>query len=642
LKRFTLVALFLSTLASTATLPHTGFAQTPKRPVRAGQDADFEMNSQIAEAMRYLSVEPARALEILRRLDRQYPGRDRVLSRMGYVLQVMGEADSAAVCFQRALKANPASLESGKALGMLYISSDRDRDAAATFDALLRANNHDMNAYRTVGTALREVGRYDQALEVYRRGRDQSARHYQLSLEIADILETLGDRAGALDEYLLYVGDEGRNYRYARTRILDLMRDADEATRVQLAGLLESRLQQKSGNHFAMLDILASHYVEAGLLEQALDKALLADQEGPSDGAVLISLAERVLGQAEVRPRDERRRYLELGIRALDAFSENHPRAAGTDRARYMLATIYAQFGSGAVDGLATVDRVNYLEQAVAEFTDLSKRYPNSEFAERAYLDRGDLLIHRLKRPEDALEAYRSGAVNSRRYSGQFAARIGDLYLGLGRTDEAERYFESLIRSGVPELAQAGTYYTGVRLCLAGKYDAARDTLTYLAEEVPSSPYTNDAIENAWIIQEAQQFQSSALETYFDARRCEMAGDTASAVTRLEEIVAKPPSEPLRPRALFKLGRTLYESGDLDGAVGVLSRFLAEYPDDDLRPDVQRQVAVIYEDGYEQYDRALREYEGVLLNYPDYAFLDEVREDVRRLRSIVHGEEHEN
>ena len=81
---------------------------------------------------------------------------------------------------------------------------------------------------------------------------------------------------------------------------------------------------------------------------------------------------------------------------------------------------------------------------------------------------------------------------------------------------------------------------------------------------------------------------------------------------------------------------------DLDRAVTSLKRFLNEYPSEDLRPDVQRQIAAIYEFGYESYDRALREYENVLLTYPDYAFLDEVREDVRRLRYIVYGEEYEN
>jgi tetratricopeptide (TPR) repeat protein len=294
------------------------------------------------------------------------------------------------------------------------------------------------------------------------------------------------------------------------------------------------------------------------------------------------------------------------------------------------------------VEGLTEAERVNYLEQAVAEYTDLSRRYPNSDFAERAYLERGDLLLHSLRRPDDALEAYRSGAVNSRRYNDVFAARIGDLYLGLKRYDEAKQYFEAMINSGIHELAQAGTYYTGLRLALAGQYDAARDTLAHLAEEVPSSPYTNDAIETAWIIQEGEVFHSKSVETYFRARQAEMVGDTTAAIQNLERIVAQPVEETLRPRALFRLGTLLFQRGDLDRAVATLERFLDEYPDEDMRPDVQRELAKVYEVGYEQYDRALKEFEDVLLNYPDYAFLDEVRQDVRRLRGIVKGEEYEN
>lgn len=636
MKSLLTLALLFSSIAGLAA------AQTPTRPQRVGQSDQYEITSQIANAMRYLSTDPEHALRVLRALDKQFPNDERVVSRMGYVLQVMEETDSALVYYKRALKINPQSLEAGKSLGMLYLSMDRDGEAMQAFDDLLAANDHNMNAYRAVGTALREVGRYDQALAVYRKGRDRSPRNHVLSLEIADLLETVGDPKGALEEYLDYIGDEGRNYRYTKTRILDLMRGLDDATQSQLAQSLEDRLALGKGNRFVMLDILASHYVESGLLEKALEKALLADKEGPSDGAVLIALAERILVQAEAHPREERRRYLELGVRALDAFASDHPRAPGTDRAKYTLATIYSRFGSGEVEGLTEAERVNYLEQAVAEYTDLSRRYPNSDYAERAYLERGDLLLHSLRRPDDALEAYRSGAVNSRRYNDVFAARIGDLYLGLKRYDEAKQYFEAMINSGIPELAQAGTYYTGLRLALAGQYGAARDTLAHLAEEVPSSPYTNDAIETAWIIQEGEVFHSKSVETYFRARQAEMVGDTTAAVENLERIVAQPVGETLRPRALFRLGTLLFQRGDLDRAVATLKQFLDEYPDEDMRPDVQRELAKVYEVGYEQYDRALKEFEDVLLNYPDYAFLDEVRQDVRRLRYIVNGEEYEN
>jgi tetratricopeptide (TPR) repeat protein len=618
-------------------------AQTQRRPSpKLGQADQYEVTSQISEAMRYLTVDPKRSLTILTALDRRFPTNERVLTRLGYVWQVVGDVDSAEVYLHKALRVSPGSLEAGKSLGMLYLSQEREGEADAVFERLLRANGHGMSAYRAVGTALREAGRYDEALELYRGGRDRSPQHHVLSLEIADLLETVGDYDGALAEYLDYVGETGRNYRYAKTKILDLLRGLDEGERARLAQVLEARLDAGRGNRFVLLDVLASHYVEEGLLENALEKALLADKEGPSDGSTLISLSERVLTQAKVKPKADRRRYLELGIRSLDAFATNHPNAPGSDRVRFMLATVYERFGSGEVPGVTTGDRRNYLEQAVAEYGEVSRKYPNSEFAERAYLSRGDLLLHRLKRTEDALEAYRSGSVNSRQLTDAFAGRIGETYLGLGRFEDAEHYFESLINSGYPELAQAGTYYTGLRLCMVGNYEAARDTFTYLAEEVPSSQYTNDAIEAAWIVEEGMMFDSAALDTWFEVCRAEMVGDTATVLGKLDEVAAMPVRETLRPRSLFKMGTTLYHSGDLDSAVVVLDRFLDEYPEEDLRPDVQRQLAAIYEFGYEKFEKALREYEHVLLTYPDYAFLDEVRKDVRRLRYIVHGEEYEN
>jgi len=177
---------------------------------------------------------------------------------------------------------------------------------------------------------------------------------------------------------------------------------------------------------------------------------------------------------------------------------------------------------------------------------------------------------------------------------------------------------------------------------MTGDYTTARDTLAALAESDPSSPYTNDAIETAWIVEEALQNQSKALKTFMRARQAVLVGDTTEVVAQLNTIVKLPVYETLRPRAMVMLAHVLDDSGEFAAAVTVLERFLKEYPDDALRPDVQRHLAMVYEFGYEQYERALAEYEAVLVDYPEYAFLDEVRRDVRRLRFIVDGEEYEN
>jgi tetratricopeptide (TPR) repeat protein len=641
LKRAAIVAAVLCCAAAwQLSGPSLAKAQRSRQPQSRPQQADqYEITAKTAEAMRYLSSDPERSLGILRSLDRKFPDNDRVVYRIGYTFQVMGNADSAAVFYRRALQLNPQSIEAGKSLGTLYLSENRRDDAMIVFDRLLAANQYNVSAYKAVGNALRDLNRYDDALAIYQEGRSRSKQHFVLTLEIAELHRSARQYNDALDEYLRYADERRGNYRFTRERIMGMMREIGDADRIALIESLDNRLNRGTGNRYVTLDVLAAMYLEQGMLEQSLDKAIQADEEKESDGTVLLTLANQIMATAEIKPREERYRYLDLGVRALDAFAKNHPRAPGTDRAKYMLATIYVRFGTGDEPGNTASQRRAWIEKAIQEYTDLAKRYPSSEFAELANLERGDLLLHKMKRPRDALEAYKVGAVNSRRYGDVFAARIADVYLGTGDYTDAEHYFQSLEGSGVYELQQTGMYYTGLLLAYGGEYEMARDTLTSMAEADPSSPYTNNAIETAWVLEEALTYDSESLAAYMEAQQSRMLGDTAAVVSKLENIVAGPVSEVLRPRALFQLGQTLYESGDLDGALRRFRQFLKEYLENPLRPDVQRSIAAVYEFGYEEYERALREYEVVLMMYPDYAFLDEVRKNIRRLRFIVEGEE---
>jgi len=584
-----------------------------------------------------MSSDPERSLGILRDLDRSFPNNERVIYRIGYAFQVIGRTDSAEVYYRRALDIEPRSIEAGKALATMFLAKDRREEAMAEFDRLLAANGYNVSAYKAVGNALRDAGRYQEALDIYTQGRGRSKHHFVLTLEIAELHRSAKQYDDALREYLYYVDGRRGNYRIARDRIMDMMREVEKQERVAMIETLDKRLATGAGNRYVTLDVLAATYLEQGMLEQALEMAIRADGEKESDGTVLLTLADQVLVAAETKPRIDQRRYLEMGVRALEAFSRNHPEAAGTDRAKYMMATIYVEFGSEV--GVTAAESRTWIEKAIAEYDEIAKRYANSEYAERANLQRGDLLLHKIKEPRRALAAYKVGAVNSRRYGDVFAARIADVYLGTGEFGDAEHYFTSLEGSGIYELQQTGWYYTGVLRAYRGEYDAARDTLTALAEADPASPYANNAIEMAWVIEEALQYGSDTLPVFMSARQSQMVGDTASVITKLESIADGPIRDPVRPRAMYELGRTFYRSGDLVSSLARYQQFLREYTDNPLRPDVQRSIAEIYEFGYEEYEKALREYEVVLMLYPDYAFLDEVREDVRRLRFIVEGEE---
>ncbi len=614
-------------------------AQRVRAP-RQNRD-QYEITAKMAEAMRYMSSDPTRSLIILQQLDRQFPHNDRINFRIGYAFQVMGQVDSAIVYYDRTLDLNTGSIEAGRALGTLYLTQDRRDDALIVFDRLLKANSYSVNAYKAVGSALHDLNRYEEALDIYTEGRSRSKHHFVLTMDIAELHLSARQYGDALTEYLRYVDERGGNYRFTRDRIMEMMRDISDSERIGLIETLDNRLASGTGNRYVTLDILAATYLEQGMLEQSLDMAIRADSEKQSDGTVLLALADQVITTAAVRPKEERYRYLDLGVRALDVFAKNHSKSPGTDRAKYMLATIYVQFGSGEVPGAAatSADLNGWIDRAITEYAELSRAYPSSEYAELANLERGDLLLHRLKQPDKALEAYRVGAINSRRYGDVFASRVAEVYLGTGKYDDAEHYLVSLKSSGIDVLMETGVFYTGVMLAFQGQYEAARDTLSGLAQFNPASTYTNNAIKMAWVIEEALQYDSGSLEAYVSARQSEMLGDTSAVLTKLGSIVAAPEYETLRPRALFWMGQTLYASGDLDGAIKLYNQFLKEYAGDPRGPEVQRAIAAVYEFGYEEYEKALREYEVVLMLYPDYAFLDEVRKDVRRLRYIVDGEE---
>lgn len=622
---FAALALASGSLAQETTRRQQPFAVDPLR-----------VSGDVLEASRVLAINPQAGIQLLHQLNARYPGRDDILSRLGYGMQIVGQPDSAAYFYRAALAANPVNLEAGKALGSIYFSAGKERDAMQIFDRLLEANNYSVGAYKMIASALRDLGRVDQAILVLEQGRQKSKKNSSLSLEIASYYKQAGNPKRAMDEYFNYASNDPRTYRFAREKMLEVLRDADR-DEAAIAAYLKTKADAGGAGSFVAADVLAAYYLQKGQLENSLEMALRADNNDQGDGSSLLVLAEESTARSLTSPRSSRARYLDLALRSSEAYVKNHPNAPGLDRAMFALAGIYSEYGSGANATVLPADRPAYLERAVAQYAEVSQKFAGSDLAERAYIERGDVLLLKLKRPDAALEAYRAGAVNARRLGAEFAGRIARVYIGTGRSAEAEKYLNSLSRAGNADLAQAGQYYTGLYLATQKKYEMARDTLSALAEANPSSDFTNDAIQAAWVIEEGLMLQSPSLDDYLATEKAAMIGDTTAVINNLRAITAREAHDPLRPRALHKLGLVLFDRGSYDAALAALQSYLKDYPKNDECPTVTRDVGRVYEVGLGRYNDALQEYEKILLSYPDYAMLDDVRRDVQRVRSLTKG-----
>jgi tetratricopeptide (TPR) repeat protein len=611
-------------------------AQEPRPARRPFQANPLTVSADIMEASRLLAVDPDAAITLLHQLNARYPGRDDILSRLGYGMQVVGQPDSAVFYYKAALQANPMNLEAGKSLGSIYFSDGHERDAMALFNKILEANNYNASAYKIVAGALRDLGRTDEAIQILEQGRKRNPRNRALTLDIATMYKQSGQYQKALEEYLAFTVAEPRSFRLVRSKMIEVLVDAGDKSSA-LVAYLAGRADRGGSEAFAAMDVLAAYYLENGLLENALDMALRADANQESDGSTLLALAEDGIALAATQPRVRRARYLDLSLRASEAYVNGHAKSPDIDRAKWIRAGIYTQYGSGANPAVPAVERTAYLERAVAEYADIAKRFPGSELAEQAYIERGDVLLLKLKRPDDALNAYKSGSVNARRLGGTFASRIAQVYIGTGRTADADNYLRALSRAGNPELAQTGVFYIGIQCAIKQEYTVAKDTLTALAELAPSSPYTNDAIQTSWVIEEASMFQSQSLDDWFGAEKAAMVGDTTAVLMHLRSIGSRGMDDPVRPRALYEMGLVLFDQGSYDASIAALRRFLSDYPASDMSPVVLRSIGNVYETGLGQYDRALHEYEQVLMSYPEYAMLDDIRRDIQRVKKLQEG-----
>lgn len=591
------------------------------------------------EAMRLVQVNPDAALALLHKLNARNPNRDDVLTRLAYALQVVEKSDSAAIYYRQAMQVNPLNLEAGKALGSIYFTKGQEDQAMKVFEGVLQANEYNLSAYRMVATAVRDLGRPDEAVALLQQGRDRARAKDPkgrsvgaFTVEIAGYCKQMGDSRRALDEYLAFAAAEPRNFRFVRDRMIQVLAD-DDRNQQALVDYMQSRVEKGGAGSFVAADVLAAYHLQRGELESSLDMALRADADKMSDGESLLTIGEDAIHRAGTRPRTERGRYYDLARRSLEAYTQRHARAPMMDRAHFLLAGVYAAYGSGIDSAVPVTQQKEYLERSVSEYATVSKQFAGSDLAEEAYIERGDVLLRKLKRPKDAMDVYRAGSINARRNGTRYVGRIAQVYIATAPPSDTERYLQSLSHTDNPALAQAGQYYSGLYLVTQHKYDAARDTLTSLAEKAPFSEFTNDAIEVAWVLQEGLQLKSESLDDYSASVKADMIGDTTAVVTHLEAIAGRGTDDPLRPRALKQLGDVLFEAGNYDGSIAVLRKFLDDYPHDDDCAEVQRSIGHTYEVGLGRYADALKEYEHILVSYPDYAMLDDVRHDVERVRN---------
>ncbi len=218
---------------------------------------------------------------------------------------------------------------------------------------------------------------------------------------------------------------------------------------------------------------------------------------------------------------------------------------------------------------------------------------------------------------------------------------LGECYLAAGDTSRGRIVLTSLGRD--PDFRQAGghAHYQLARLDLAqGNLVTARDRFAVVAMDNPAAPYANDALELGLAITEEMENPSGGPELmvmYSQSVYFELVVRPELRIQALEEFVADAVrrldmEEPqhLLERARFELAGAYAEQGRQEEAIAMLKVLVLEHPRGRFPAESLLMESRLQKEAGLDED-ARQSLEMLLAQYPDYLFIDDVRDAVRSL-----------
>ena len=203
------------------------------------------------------------------------PRQWRLLSQLGFTLNLQGDSEEGIELCERAVELAPDSDGAQTNLGMVYLANGRMEQATECFEKALELSEESAPKLVNVGLAKAGMGKATKAVAWYQRALALDANNFRANRELGGVHLEAGDRALALRHFSrahkIRPGDFAcsNNLAWLLATIPDpALRDGTKAVKVAQAIATTTGYRDPS-----VLDTLAAAYAEAGQFEQAVTTA---------------------------------------------------------------------------------------------------------------------------------------------------------------------------------------------------------------------------------------------------------------------------------------------------------------------------------------------------------------------------------
>jgi tetratricopeptide (TPR) repeat protein len=601
-------------------------------PPRISNEERLERARRIAEAKRLVQMGRVElAVSRLRQLLEERPEDIEALEALGWVYQESGRREEAEKVYRFLLEQNPDSRQAYRSLGEIRFMDGDVEAAVSVWEEMIERTPKDPGVYRFVGAVEMSHQLYQEAEDLYRRGRETCGIPTLFAGELARLAMLQGRAVDAVDELLLQLRDNKAHYPVVLSEMTGLVEDLEDPSEVETALLERSEdrgIAPEVQGLLAHLRIGRDDVAGAGeAFRYRLEHRQVSSRERMEFAQACLEKRDP-WGRAEPSARS-------LGLEVLEGLFESGRKDQQVPAAGLMLAGELLASLEEPGRRLEQEERESRLARAQEVLDELMERYPEGYYGIEARLLEGRLLLRERHEPGAAYRLIEEFLARAPEGSDRREAVVeaGRCLLALERYDEARDVFSRLAAS--PREIDQGTsaYHMALTDLLEGKTDEAFEGFTQFAENYPHLDEANDALDLAWVLELSRQEEEGAIvSSWIELVRSNLAHRLDAELEVLDRMIEQFPDSPVRPRALSERGDVAFEAGEFDVALTAYRELLEEYPDNRLAASALHGMGRVYLLAFNDPERALFEYEMILTRYPDYVFLDEVRDGIRIMR----------
>ena len=487
----------------------------------------------------------------------------------------------------------------------------RDSIRVAVSGFLERATERE-KAYLFAGSQLRRYGVFENALDVFRKGRKELGKAEIFSRETAQVLIDLQRYEQALGELVVFLKANPRETSLARAEAYRIMDSGEAGAELVLKRLAKALENSEDLLRIGLLTLLVDLNLSAGRNEKAFTRL------------------EELLGEV-AKSEGFRRLALFIG-RCLKV------KQFETALAAYELADSLGMMNKGLVllnksDVLLRMEKYAQVESSLLQLvsSDSMRTGLRLEAMDRL----GNLYLDHLHRPDEALRWFREvEKLDQARGKLLLGAKkkIVESFIRLERMDQAAQLCGELLAQ-IPEKQEQADVLKLLAdvLFYRAQPDSAAVLYKTFAGLMLGEPEANDVLELVYLIQsdrsEDANFSKKVGEALYKAR-CGKIQDAAQAFAKTLGEVA---DSVYRVQIFYQMGGMYEQAGEFSLALGVYNEIVSSYPENHMAPLAELRMGLVLLESVGDTDGARRHFERVVYEYPPGVATAQAR---RLLRSL--------